>query len=156
MQPFHPTSDSVRQAGQRQFTATQGAVLIQAGVVGWILIRCHRDYFRTLPATWAYCCGDFWIGQEPSSSIVSQDWYKSAKHVQNSLAEEFIYLLPNRPPFLLRPLLCRQVREIQVSPSRMQIHVPSPHNLRFEPELVDNIEGDNNRRRKVGLEKVID
>src|SRR5277367_3890233 len=77
-QPFHPTSDSVRQAGQHQFTTTQGAVLIQAGVVGWILIRCHRDYFRTLPATWAYCCGDFWIGQEPSSSIVSQDWYKSA------------------------------------------------------------------------------
>lgn len=37
----------------------------------------------------------------------------------------------------------------------MQIHVPSPHNLRLEPELVGNIEGDNNRRCKIDLEKVI-
>src|SRR5271156_136709 len=58
---------------------------------------------------------------------------------KRSLAEEFIYLLPNRPPFSLLPLLCHQVREIQVSPSRMQIHIPSPYNLRLKPELVGNI-----------------
>lgn len=124
--------------------------------MGWILIRCHRDYFRPCLQLGLIAAETFWIGQEPSSSIVPQDWYKSAKHVQNSLAEEFIYLLPSRPPCSLHPLLCHQVREIQVSPSRMQIHVPSPHNLRLEPELVGNIEGDNNRRRKIGLEKVID
>jgi hypothetical protein len=108
----------------------------------------------TLPATWAYC-GGFWIGREAQNSIVSQDSIKY-KHVQNSLAEEFIHLLPSRPPCSLLPLLCHQVREIQVSPSRMQIHVPTPHNLRLVPDLVANIKGDDNRRRKIGLEKAID
>lgn len=67
--------------------------------------------------------------------------------------EEFIRPLPSRPRRALGLLIRYQLRDVQVSNTRMQVHIVRSYERRAVPDLVGDVEDDYDRRGEIHLKK---
>ena len=68
--------------------------------------------------------------------------------------QKLIHPLPPGPSGLLGPLLGQKLREIQLAHTRLQIHLARPRHPRLHPDLVGDVEGQDDRGGQIGLEEI--